>query len=107
MKKIIIIITAIVLVLAIVWIIKPEKRALSSFENRTYVIGNYEYTSRTVLTNERIEQAMKTSKNKIIYYKNAYGIWVDAKSGTLIEELPGYFRISHSDSRRITWTLKK
>lgn len=95
MKKLIIIIIVVILGLFILWIPKSEKKPLSSFDNRTYVIGTHEYTSRVVLTDARIKEAMKTSKDNIIYYKNAYGIWIDATTGFEIEELPAYFKISH------------
>lgn len=76
---------------------KPNnKKNADTIPNRTYIIGTYEFTSRIALTTERIELALLTSKDNVIYYKNPYGEWINADTGEFIKA-PKSFKITHVD----------
>ena len=78
-------------------LVKPNnKKNVYDIPNRTYIIGTHEFTSRIALTTERIELALLTSKDNVIYYKNPYGEWINADTGELIKT-PKSFKITHVD----------
>lgn len=75
-----------------------------SFENRTYVIGTYEFLPDTALTTERIMWSAKsiegenlTIKNMVIYYKDVEGTWTNAVTGeeAKAEAIPVKENITH------------
>ena len=76
---------------------KPNNKInADAIPNRTYIIGTYEFTSRIALTTERIELALLTSKDNVIYYKNTFGEWINADTGEFIKA-PKSFKITHVD----------
>lgn len=78
-------------------LVKPVgDKSAGSIKSRTYIIGTYEFTSSMALTRERIELALPTSKDDIIYYKNSYGDWINANTGEPIKA-PKSFKITHTD----------
>lgn len=78
-------------------LVKPNnKKNVDDIPNRTYIIGTYEFTSRIALTTERIELALLTAKDNVIYYKNSYGEWINANTGEPIKA-PKSFKITHTD----------
>ena len=81
-------------------------RTPESIPNRTYIIGTHEFTSKMTLTTSRIMIAARTiqgdnltEEDMVIYYKDAFGDWINATNGTLIppNELPQSFTITHTD----------
>ena len=98
MKNKLIKVVVVLFILAILSILaKPNnKKNADAIPNRTYIIGTYEFTSRIALTTDRIELALLTSKDNIIYYKNPYGEWINADTGEFINA-PKSFKITHID----------
>ena len=98
MKNKIIKVLVVLFILATLSILaKPNnKKNADDIPNRTYIIGTHEFTSRIALTTERIELALLTSKDNVIYYKNPYGEWINADTGEFIKA-PKSFKITHVD----------
>lgn len=95
--KMIIVVAFLIIAVAVIAINIPVIKSPNEINNRTYIIGTHEITSKIALTTERIRIASETIKNDTtIYYKNAWGNWINATTGESVA-VPIYFTITHTD----------